>query len=1409
MNSPLSVLKFCLTIILANMILCLFAFNLSANNSSVPFIDDPTACDLTVTVNPDAHICDPEDFELEGEIDGDFDSFVWCENGSPTSYDLEETVELTGPTSFTLKAFFQSEVNSIVNGDFESGDSDFTTDYTQGNGNCTHGAGFLGCEGSYEVMDNPNDGHTAFDPCSDNGGGGNMMVVNGAASLQEIWCQTVCVEPDKDYVFSAYATSVNPGSPAILQFSIDGDLIGSSFGLSGTTCDWEYFEELWESSGATTVEICVTNQNTAAGGNDFALDDIGFFQICEEESSFDVTISDFFISIEQPIDLDCINEEIEINIEVEPFDTYDIIWDTGDGDIEETLIDGYSILVSSPGTYIVTVIDQMGCEREEEVSVYQEIEEPELELTKSGDIDCINSEVEIMVDANMGGLDFTWTDSNGDFISDDEEFFVTVGDTYTVLAYDPDTGCEKTEEITVIEDSTSPDFDIISTNDLNCAQDFTIIYTDTAYDLVNWIAINQNLSFPTEDSLIISVPGLYEATVMLPNGCFHKDTVEVSEVIPIFDYQFSFDGNIDCNTPGSEISLTYNGDLFDIDWETLPVAYNDSTAFTLFDEGKYIFTLTDTFGCSKIDSVEISGNFAQPLANAAATEIDCNTPFATLNISDPNGQFEIEWTDESGNIYNGDQIDVSQGGVVNYTITSTNGCTSANSITVEASDEFPIVGIAGDNLDCTQLEVTLAADADQNNIAFTWELPDGSIQTGAELTVSEAGIYLVSGENQDGCISTAEYNIESDTDEPEFELADYIQLDCNTSEYLGFLTFTEEPTEYIFTGDWFNPIDQSININEPGNYEMTIVGGNGCTNTKSLLVEVDDQEPQFEIIDPGVLDCNNPELNLTAQLPDNYASIMWSGPNLDSENESIDITEAGDYTLTVSAANGCSSQKIITVDADFAEPELSFNATDITCAEVTALISVSSNLNLASIEYYLDSDLIGTGDVFETDILMPIEIRITADNGCTSSQLVTLNEDINSFVFDIVSDNLDCNNTPVTLEVIQQLDISNSILFDSQGNVIGDINTEIIEEGVYTLDLTLADGCQASSDIEIFLDDALVEFGLTADEINCDQEPVTINLTSNDIYVDSQVFDENNNLLGDINSEINSPGTYEVSLTGENGCIATETIDILLVEDAPQTTNFEIEQLVCEEAVILSTIEVEGGTPPYLIEIDGQNIDASLNEFSIEGAGEHFIKVTDALGCQLESSFEIDAVVPVSTEIIPEIAIILGQNVELELTVNKDINDIESIIWSPSDGLSCDDCLNPTFIGEESQAYSVTVIDINGCEAATEIRVDVQRAIKYYVPNVMRTGSNGSGNNNFTIYSNDDDIEEIISLGIYDRWGNKVFINNNFAPNKSDLGWDGTYKNGYVMQGVYVYNALLKLRDGTEERVSGDLTVVK
>lgn len=169
----------------------------------------------------------------------------------------------------------RSGIELVNNGDFSQGNTGFNSSYTflQGPANIMN-------EGFYTVIDNPNAIHSGYTACPDHTtGNGEQMVINGATQPNvTLWCQTITVNPNTDYLFSTWVQSVVGSNPAQLQFSINGVNLGTVFSPSGSVCQWSEFFTVWNSGVATIANICIVNQNTQAGGNDFALDDISFME---------------------------------------------------------------------------------------------------------------------------------------------------------------------------------------------------------------------------------------------------------------------------------------------------------------------------------------------------------------------------------------------------------------------------------------------------------------------------------------------------------------------------------------------------------------------------------------------------------------------------------------------------------------------------------------------------------------------------------------------------------------------------------------------------------------------------------------------------------------------------------------------------------------------------------------------------------------------------------------------------------------------------------------------------------------------------------------------------------------------------------------------------------------------------
>ena len=158
----------------------------------------------------------------------------------------------------------------VINGDFEAGNTSFTTDMK-------YSPTGVQSEGTYAIVTSPRQVHGAFASYGDHTSGtGRMMVVNGSPKVgQVVWGQTVSVTPNTTYDFVAYVSSAYPTSPARLVFNVNGTVIGT-LNASSKTGQWDLAFGTWNSGSATSATITIQNANTAASGNDFALDDIYF-----------------------------------------------------------------------------------------------------------------------------------------------------------------------------------------------------------------------------------------------------------------------------------------------------------------------------------------------------------------------------------------------------------------------------------------------------------------------------------------------------------------------------------------------------------------------------------------------------------------------------------------------------------------------------------------------------------------------------------------------------------------------------------------------------------------------------------------------------------------------------------------------------------------------------------------------------------------------------------------------------------------------------------------------------------------------------------------------------------------------------------------------------------------------------
>lgn len=204
-------------------------------------------------------------------------------------------------------------------------------------------------------------------------------------------------------------------------------------------------------------------------------------------------------------------------------------------------------------------------------------------------------------------------------------------------------------------------------------------------------------------------------------------------------------------------------------------------------------------------------------------------------------------------------------------------------------------------------------------------------------------------------------------------------------------------------------------------------------------------------------------------------------------------------------------------------------------------------------------------------------------------------------------------------------------------------------------------------------------------------------------------------------------------------------------------------------------------------------------------AGIYELFIQDEEACIFSQEVMIEEPHKLLLEVSKDTSILLGCSVELKSFTNSS----DSLIyqWSPIDSLNCGDCPRTITQPFFTTNYKLLVIDESGCEAKEEVLITVEKPRNVYIPNVFSPNLDGI-NDEFLIYTGKE-VERIVTLKIFDRWGELVYQNDGFPPNTPSEGWKGNFKGEKMSNGVFIYLAVVRFVDGKEIQYQGDVTLLR
>ena len=1107
-------------------------------NAHHPPMSAADNCGLIVNAGPDKYVCDDNPVTtLEGHVSGSgLRDYVWMpSDGLSNPNSLRPTVTVTEAKCYVLTGKKKGTTNLIVNGNFEQGATGFSTDYTPGTMSC-FGLGFLDCAGTYAVLNNPQTGHTSFSPCGDHtSGNGNMMVCNGAPGFVNVWCQTVAVTPGRDYCISAWACSVNPASPAQLEFSINGSPLGL-LSLSSTTCLWEELDAEWNSGGNAIARICVINNNIARGGNDFAIDDIEMYEICEQYDTVCVDIEEVDAIVQPPKKICCDNPVVQLDgtgSSVGPGYSYKWIPSNG-GHIlsgENTLMP----LVDQPGTYTLIVTGPEGCTEEYKVEVEGSLIPPRVYAEVRDTLDCDHPEVRIFGGAFPdNNVTYDWQGPGG-FRSTEQAPYVDQPGVYTLIVTD-DCGCFGTAMVTVYENDNILKVNIKG-DSLNCADSLALLVAESNRSNINfnWSGPNGFQSF--NDSVIVRDTGWYFINVNDAEGCENQDSFEV-----IGDFEnpqiITQDDTMTCYNPEVRLDPESDGQFFL--WKLDGRFISEDSSITTNIPGIYTIIAEGKNGCIDSALVEVKADTAVADFVIQGSDILCDSSstdicFDTLT----NIEASYTWQFPDTSFSDISCIEVENEGWIYLSSLGSNGCVYEDSAFIDKFEDQP-THILGDSLiNCSRPRITLRPGVP--NSAVFWRLPDGSVSDSDSLTIGSGGTYIFTIDSRDHeCPITDSINIWADFQPPQADL-DSDSLSCT----MDSVQIVHQTQDSIINWSWSGPGGYSSRnaspwVTNPGRYEVVLRSVNGCEET--ILIDVPQSANYPDILVFGdTINCRQPQVEIYAVADRPGLSYAWDDPGGGTISDSSFFSRSsGTYTLTVTSPDSCVIERTIHIPIDTAHPVFEISGIDtITCINRTIDLSVDPQ-RYSSVRWTGPNGFGSDQRSITIGEAGTYNVAVMGQNGCRTERNTQIQVDTIPPDISINGDTINCLHLSIPL--IARGNFKGSPQwYGPQGPVQGDDTIRVNYGGRFNALVRGENGCENSDSFKVEVDTLPPEASVYTDTITCAKEKVWIGVETN---ADSTIWNSQQGTFNADSVQVSLPGMYDVRLVGKNGCLTTRTVEV-------------------------------------------------------------------------------------------------------------------------------------------------------------------------------------------------------------------------------------------------------------------------
>ncbi len=723
--------------------------------------------------------------------------------------------------------------------------------------------------------------------------------------------------------------------------------------------------------------------------------------------------------------------------------------------------------------------------------------------------------------------------------------------------------------------------------------------------------------------------------------------------------------------PGDSVLLSGTSGFDSYSWSN-----GDTGPSTSIDQPGTISLTAFKDGCPFSDSVIVSAFAAPSLVIDSVSHISCfgvDDGYASAAVSGGSGTISYAWSSGSS-ISSASSLMAST-----YTViaTDSNGCSASDQVTILEPALLTATITAQTAVSCfgaNDAQATAVGAGGSGAISYQWSNGDTTATAGALSGTS----YVVTVTDASGCTATAQTTI-SEPSELMVSLSVPVPISCfgaNDGSVAATATGGSGTIQYLWDDGSTGTVISSLLADM---YSVIVTDSIGCADTAQVML----QEPpellasisgQTDITCFGLTDGT-----ATASVTGGTGSVdfLWSNGSVVSSAIGL---PAATHTLTVTDANGCTDTVQVSIVEPSAVSVIISSQTDVSCfGGNDGMATASGSGGTGTILYSWSSG--GMASTASALSAMTYTVTATDVNGCTASEQVLITEPSAIDLLLNVQSHVSCFGAMDGEAVAAASGGTGSLSYLWSNSDTAAMASGLLA-GIYTVTVTDSNNCSSSDQLVIDEPSELIVSIGPVESVSCFGGADGSAQVSASGGTAPVLFLWSN---GSATSQITAlpAGIYAVTATDSNGCVATDTVDI--VQPEALTSSILVTNANCEDdsdGALDATIS--GGTLPYTYEWSNGDSTAQLSGLSV---GMYTLILTDSNGCSLQDSAEVmfDFESPVID--LPDTSFFCEW---LGITLDAG-NPGSQFSWSSGETTQL---LHVTAAG----TYTVTVTNSNGCE---------------------------------------------------------------------------------------------------------------